>query len=392
MHNVYFADYMEVVYVLGASQAFFLSFLVFKKAGKSDGDYILAIWLAFMGLHLLDYYFFVTGFNLRHPHLLGVGQCFPMLEGPFMFVYILTMINKGSKFRMRYLWHGLPFLLFTIYFAFDFYHLNAADKLAYFKLLVEKGSVAVYLSEVINSALGPVYVIWSLIVLRRHSRNIENNFSYTEEIDLQWLRYVLIGLGFVWAVVIAANFLNVFPNQEMGSHMIFLAVTVAVFFLGYFGMKQQAIYLPAPTVKPNESKVEKEIPAPVIKEENRYKHSGLKTKDAEAYLERLLQYMKDERPYLNGKLSLKDVAAYLDISVNHLSQVINEQLGKSFFDFVNEYRVAEVKRQLAEAKHEQFTLLAVAYDSGFNSKSSFNNIFKKMTGQTPSEYVSKMAS
>ena len=308
-----------------------------------------------------------------------------------MFVYILTMINKGSKFKKRYLWHGLPFLLFTIYFAFDFYHLNAEDKLAYYQVLATEGSFAVFASEFFNSLLGPLYVIWSLVVLQKHKKNIANNFSYTEEIDLKWLQYVLMGLGFVWAVVVAANFLNVFPNQEMGSHMIFLAVTIAVFFLGYFGIKQQAIYLPAPS-KPESKVSSRPTESLKTKDEDRYKHSGLKTKDAEMYLEQLLKYMEEERPYLNGKLSLKDVASYLDISVNHLSQVINEQLGKSFFDFVNEYRVTEVKRLMSEAKHEQFTLLAVAYDSGFNSKSSFNSIFKKMTGQTPSEYVSKMAS
>lgn len=97
--------------------------------------------------------------------------------------------------------------------------------------------------------------------------------------------------------------------------------------------------------------------------------------------------MEEEKPYLNGKLSLKDVAQYVDISVNHLSQVINEQLHKSFFDFINTYRVEEVKRLLNESRHEQLTLLAVAYDSGFNSKSSFNSIFKKITGVTPSQYL-----
>ncbi|MBL4709912.1 MAG: helix-turn-helix transcriptional regulator [Flavobacteriales bacterium] len=100
--------------------------------------------------------------------------------------------------------------------------------------------------------------------------------------------------------------------------------------------------------------------------------------------------MDEEKPYLNGKLSLKEVAAHLDISVNHLSQMINEQLSKSFFDFVNEYRVKEVKKQLEELKYKEFTLLSIAHNSGFNSKSSFNSIFKKLTGFTPSEYISKI--
>ena len=97
--------------------------------------------------------------------------------------------------------------------------------------------------------------------------------------------------------------------------------------------------------------------------------------------------MENEKPYLNNRLGLKDVAEYLNISVHHLSQVINEQLDKNFFDFVNDYRVTEVKNLLRDPKHKQFTLLAIAYDCGFNSKSSFNSVFKKITGLTPSSYV-----
>ncbi|MEP1791339.1 AraC family transcriptional regulator [Reichenbachiella sp.] len=383
---------MEVIFILGASQAFFLSFLVFKKASKSDGDYVLGAWLAFMGLHLLDHYFMSMGFSFRYPHLLGVGQCFPMLQGPFMFVYILVMIGKHGKFKPIYLLHGIPFLVFTIYFTFDFYILGSEEKLAYYKVLASEGSLAVSISEILNFYLGPIYVVWSLIKLRKHIKNIANNFSYTEEIDLSWIKHILIGLGFVWFVVLMTSFLDVLSlSEEWGNHLIYLSLTVAVFFLGYFGIKQQAIYVPTPAVagasKVAETEVKAEKPTPA----DRYKHSGLKKEEGEEYAKKLLDYMENDRPYLNGKLSLKEVAEYLNISVNHLSQVINEQLGKSFFDFVNEYRVEEVKRLMSESKHEQFTLLAVAYDSGFNSKSSFNSIFKKMTGFTPSEYLRERA-
>ena len=87
--------------------------------------------------------------------------------------------------------------------------------------------------------------------------------------------------------------------------------------------------------------------------------------------------MEKEIPYTDGKLSLKQVATNLNISTNHLSQVINENLNKNFFDFVNEYRVNLIKEKMKDPNHKQFTLLALAFDCGFNSKSSFNVIFKK---------------
>ena len=112
---------MEVIFLLGAAQAFFLAVLVFNKKGKSHGDYVLGSWLFFMGLHLLNYYLLSTGFSFQHPHLLGIGSAFPMLGALFMFVYVLLMINKNGRFKLTYLLHGIPFLAFTVFMMFDFY-------------------------------------------------------------------------------------------------------------------------------------------------------------------------------------------------------------------------------------------------------------------------------
>lgn len=381
---------MEVIFILGASQAFFLSFLVFAKREKSHGDYVLTAWLGFMGLHLLNHYIISTGIAYEYPHLLGLGACFPMLEGPFMFVYILTMISRSGKLKPAYLLHAAPFVLFTIYFLFDFYLLGAEEKLAYYRVLEIEPTIPLLITELLNNLLGPFYVIWSLIKLRKHIKNISNRFSYTEEINLAWLKYVLIGLGFVWSVVLLTNVLDLFTSDtDIGTHLIYLSLTIAVFFLGYFGIKQKAIYVQSSSPEPRDIEEDKsQTENEVI---SRYKNSGLKDQVAKKYLEELLNYMNSEKPYLNGKLSLKDVAEHLGISVNHLSQVINEQLDKSFFDFVNSYRVEEVKKHVAESKHEQLTLLAIAYESGFNSKSSFNSIFKRLTGVTPSQYVQSQA-
>ena len=97
--------------------------------------------------------------------------------------------------------------------------------------------------------------------------------------------------------------------------------------------------------------------------------------------------MKTEKPYLNSQLSISMLAEQIKIPSNHLSQIINEQEGKNFFEFVNNYRIEEVKQRIIENQDKKFTLLAIAYDSGFNSKSSFNRIFKKQEGLTPNQYI-----
>jgi len=100
--------------------------------------------------------------------------------------------------------------------------------------------------------------------------------------------------------------------------------------------------------------------------------------------------METEKPYLEPKLTLSSLADELEISANHLSQVINQYEEKNFFDFVNSYRVEEYKERATDPAYQNFSILAIALDSGFNSKSSFNQVFKKFTGKTPSQYLSEV--
>ena len=117
----------------------------------------------------------------------------------------------------------------------------------------------------------------------------------------------------------------------------------------------------------------------------------MKEYEANEYSEQLMEYMRLEKPYLNPELTLTQLASEIDISKHHLSQIINEQFNLNFFEFINQYRVEEVKSRINDPKFENYSLLGIAFDSGFNSKSSFNRIFKRLTNQTPSQYKSALA-
>jgi AraC-like DNA-binding protein len=100
--------------------------------------------------------------------------------------------------------------------------------------------------------------------------------------------------------------------------------------------------------------------------------------------------MKDEAVYKKSDLTLDHLASRLNVHSNYLSQIINEKDGKNFYDFVNFYRLEEFKRLISDPRRRNSTLLSLAFDCGFNSKSSFNRHFKKVTGQTPSDYFSSL--
>ena len=379
---------MDILLLLGAAQAFFMTIFLFNKKGKTHADYLLEVWLIFMGIHLLYVYLWTTGFLYRHPHFLGTGAAFNMLEGVFMYVYVLLMLSKTGKLKLIYLLHTLPFITFTIYYMFEFYFLSADEKLIHYENIINEDiSRTLKILSFPNMISVPIYVVISLLKLRSHSKNISARFSYTEKISLNWLKFIVVGLGIFTLSSIVGMILESYPfvDNVMHYQIGYLGLAIAIFLLGYYGIRQQAIYKP-PT-EPLSSERELTLGSSRKKVESRYLHSGLKDNEADKYRQELLDFFNVEKPYLNGKLSLQEVAEHLDVSVNHLSQVINEKIGKTFFDFVNDYRIEEVKIKLANFENQSFTILALAFDSGFNSKSSFNNIFKKSTGVTPSQYV-----
>jgi len=118
----------------------------------------------------------------------------------------------------------------------------------------------------------------------------------------------------------------------------------------------------------------------------KYEKSTLTNERSDAYLKKLLMVMETEKPYTDGDLALPKLASRLNMSAHHLSQIINERLQQNFFDFVNTYRVEEAKRKLVDPAKKHYSLLAIAEEVGFNSKSAFNTAFKKQTQMTPSEF------
>lgn len=123
-----------------------------------------------------------------------------------------------------------------------------------------------------------------------------------------------------------------------------------------------------------------------LKSRKKYERSGLKEEEAKKILSSLLQYMDEEKPYLDSNLTIYDIAKDLEISRHYVTQVINQKLNKNFYTFINEYRIKEFKNRLANPENGHIKIMALAFESGFNSKSSFNTIFKQLEQITPSEY------
>jgi len=129
-----------------------------------------------------------------------------------------------------------------------------------------------------------------------------------------------------------------------------------------------------------------------LTEENqhRYAKSGLKEERSAEIKVLLAKLMEEKKLFLDEKTSLPQLAGMVNIHPNNLSQIINERIQRNFYDFINSYRIEEFKRLIALGKNKNKTFFALALDCGFNSKTSFNNSFKKITGTTPSEFIKSL--
>ena len=374
---------MDVIFVIGAAQAFFFPLLILNKGGKSTADYVLACWFVLIGLALLAYYLEVTGRAADYPVYLGFSTCLAMLMGPAAYLYVRAVTHNDQPLRPVLLVHALPYVFFTLV-VFVKLFMYPGDSVEADRLAIEDPDTPLFTAlGLARIFLPPAYFVYCLVILRQHARRIAQEFSYTENIDLQWLKQVILALLTIWVVVVVVNILGNFNDwiaMETGDDLIYLTVTAAVFFGGFHGIRQQVIFSTASVDGSEGGEGGDSGPA------GQYLRSSLTPEKSRKILERLLHHMEEDEPYLDGRVSLAQVADGLGVSANHLSQVINENLGRNFYEFMNGYRVERVKRRLADPAERDTSILSIAYDCGFNSKSSFNEVFKKSTGRTPSQF------
>ncbi|MCU4174767.1 helix-turn-helix domain-containing protein [Carboxylicivirga sp. N1Y90] len=224
------------------------------------------------------------------------------------------------------------------------------------------------------------FITLSFLKIRRHQKNIQQFASSTQEINLNWLEYIIIAI--VVLVVAVSVFNLVFFTLPLNGFMNVMVLLV-VLFITYYSLRQTEIF---PKNKA-EVKVVVDINAEEQNEEpKRQVLSDDKVVEIKAQLDSL---MERKSPYLDSELTLMKLAQLLNITSHQLSYVINKGYSENFFQFVNRFRIEKAKRMLADKKNEKLSILGVAFESGFSSKTSFNTTFKKMTEQTPSEYKKK---
>ncbi|ASK29662.1 hypothetical protein CEY12_05890 [Chryseobacterium sp. T16E-39] len=336
----------------------FSVFLFTVKSNKRLANQLFAL---FILLTAFDFTGFFLGKALDdYPTIQILKTSSSLLQMPLFYLYVLATCYSDFKLSPKHLIHAVLFFLFVIIFSVTY----ISDKsLSLFTII---GEIQYY-----------VYIIFIFFSLKKYKTVYLENYSNNDNSTYKWLFQITLFFFFAHLfVLIKLALLYSGKDQNLLQNMYIVISTVALFTICWFVLK--ALYNPhlftgvTTTLEPIESALEK----------TKIKSERKEISDESAV--RLISYMENNKPYLDFDLTLQKLAAQMDLPEKELSILINQKIGKHFFDFINEYRIEDAKILLKD--QPELTVLEILYEVGFNSKSSFYTAFKKETGITPSNY------
>jgi AraC-like DNA-binding protein len=359
--------YLAVLNLLGAAQGVLLALaLLTQKAGRQTANRLLAALTLTISIAVSGAVLLTSNYVFAFPHLSRLHQPFVFLAAPLLFLYIRELTSRERRFEKKDFLHFIPFVLCLIYLL-PYYLKSSGAK------------IQILVSEYVQPTLGQWYYVRSAVLITqalvylvliaanivKYSRSVKQRKSPSDKAVLFEVRFFVIATALLWCAVVLRYAIATMPNL-----LVPLGASLLIYGMGYLKMRRPVVESP----ERDELSVKK------------YEKSTLTAERAERYLDRLVNFMEKEKPFTDGDLTIQKLAEKLSIPANHLSQTINERLGQTFSDFVNSYRVEAAKRKLLDPAFRHLSVLGIAEEVGFNSKSSFNSVFKKHTNMTPSEF------
>ncbi|MCO6475619.1 MAG: helix-turn-helix domain-containing protein [Phaeodactylibacter sp.] len=352
-------SWQDILSILGALQGLLLSLLLLSRKANRRPNRVLGAFTLIFSLGLLE--------RLLRPYrgqaalaylsdLLG-GTVF--LYAPLIYIFVHLLL-KGPLSRPGWFKHLSPFFIYTL--GMTAAHIFSPAPQA------QAGEDATEILLLLFLYLQIFYYSFLSIRMIRQAETTEAELG--GQVPLNWLKGLIIGLTAIYALSFFAIVLAVlgYPLSRPLFTAVQIACVVMVYLLSYFSLAQpQLAYAP-------------------LQEGPKYQGSPLSETDKDKLLQRILQHVETHKPYLQPNLTIEDFAGQLAVNRYYISQVVNERLEQNFSDFINAYRVKETQALLRDPARQHLKILAIAYEAGFNSKTSFNTVFKKFTGMSPSQY------
>lgn len=338
-----------------------------SKKYRAPGTMLLGAFILSFSLDNLQFYFEDVGLITEYELMGTYFIPFQLLSGPLFLLYGLSLINPQRKISRKQLWLFFPFILALCISTTYKITINLGYRTGFSEMVFDYMESWLEFTSIAFDLSVLCYVYYRVDRAVKH-----NTFptDYDAGTRLSWFRIVLVTLFMLSLVWLYVTIVDYFYDTEYW-YVIYIGMSGIIYWMGHVGIYRYGI-----------EQERKKIRSYSI--EHKAAHTPGKQKNEHiAALEKLLV---EERRFLDPTLSLDDMAKALNLSKSHLSRTINAELGMGFPDYLNALRVEEAKSYLTNPEFANYTLVAIGLEAGFNSKTTFNTAFKKLTSLTPSEY------
>jgi len=371
---------IELLSAAGISIALFTALLIFSRGKKLPFDYLLVGWLVATGFNL-SFFLWSNQSNASIPfmaNLLGISM--PLVHGPLLYLFVKNAFSK--KIGVGELKHFMPWLVFLLVFVV--WWIRFPNGLIFrhgFMVLVGKYPWILYQYGLFFALIAGGYTLAAFFRIQMLKRQLEKTHSSEVRNIFNWLqRWIIIAIVFFVATYLVVEI--TVSTQRLSSHDTFKIISVFIsfyiFYIGFYGIRQTHTF----------QKIDLE---PLAIEKEFYTNSESEKLKIQQAIVKLNEVSENQRPYLDPDLTITGLSNLCGIPSGQISLAINKGLDKNFYDFINEYRVKEFIKRIDEKKYAHLSLLGLAYDCGFRSKSTFNSFFKRHTGFTPSQYKKNLS-
>ena len=376
---------------LGILQGILLAALIFfhPKSDRSVNKF-LALYILFFSV-IMSFPFILKLISWQYSY---VPQAIPMLTGPLLYLY-LRSFKEAISWR-KALPHFVPFVMLLF---FAYWNISTiASQYPDAKQLPPEAlhHPMTILLNYLKFSQSIIYFFMARHTLLSYRRSIQQLYSETSSIDLRWAKVLVNGyITIVLSAVLLFSLMISFPQYFNLLLVITMAISTPYIYIAtYRGVMQPSIW--QVQAKMNKQVIEKEIVTAggmdiekSTAEKMRISKVVMNGDKIDEMVEKIIGLMEEEKVYQETDLTLQDLANKLDTPTYQVSMAMNEGLKKNFYDLVNGYRVEEAKRLLLDSKNRNYTILSVGFEAGFNSKTTFNTVFKKFTGHTPTDFRDK---
>ncbi|MTH16607.1 helix-turn-helix domain-containing protein [Flavobacterium sp. LC2016-01] len=362
---------VAICFLIGILAIFYIPY-------NKKGNLWFGIFLISVGFALLSKIVWEEELDIKFPYIVPVSELSRFIVAPGFYLSIWYYTHLGeTSFGKKWL-HFIPALVFILIVSIPYFLSlgNISD-------LIGEGASRIVgrLMSLVFPVQLIIYWILSYQLLKKHRGIILLFSSQKDEKDLKWLLSILVWILFM---IVVSMITKIKENDYLNSVSTYLYLIFTLFMV-YNLLRQKEVFLD----NKNENIALENILYPNLSFQTEKPASRLSEDELLKYKSILNTLLQQEEVFTDSEINLASLADKVGISMNDLSFVINTSYNMNFYTLINNYRVEKVKEMLVKKQYSHLTILGIAYEAGFTSKSTFNTAFKKTTGNTPSEYVKK---